>query len=734
MKKMKLLFVVSVAAAVTYANPIPERVKGLEKETCTFRVVGPGGGGWIQSMLLSRHAPNRFFVGCDVGGFYYSENGGRSYEMRNRGLKHLFIETIAEHPVNPDILFLGSQGGIYKTTDRGRTWQEKRSGLPPISAWEHTVQISKFAFLPGNPDVLFALVGQPRTGKGARGEIWRSDDCGETWRMIVKSGLAKDVNLFDVSIDPRDGRRMLVASNRGLFRSENGGEDWTPSNEGLPAHHRTRHLARCSAQPDVVYVTLRQRGGEKPWSAGVYRSDDGGRTWCERSGGLDRRFGSDGCGDELCTWTDCIAVHPENPDIAWTGGASWWYTGILKTEDGGQNWRQTFNADRGWISFWGPSVKTMTLSGSDPNRLAFGTSGMVYATEDGGGNWEQRYYRDLGEGRFAGTGLEVTCLHTIVPSIHRRGRFYLGYYDIGLLVTDDDGRSMTRKLKGIPHDYSNSCFALAEAPDDSQLLWGCFGSWGGPGKAVLARSSDAAETWQPCTNGASGWNGAAPNSLLVMGKKPNYKLLTASAKGLAISVDGGATWQVPSDQFPEAGRVRFLAKTGETVYAAVAGTVSEPASVFACRDGTRWERLTTPKVRIADLHGLSAEGNRVLVTARENFNHTTKEFRPGGAWLSTDTGVTWKKVWTDKFVDAALVSRGELYIALGDNPYHDHCGGAGVLHSVDDGATWTYLDGPTLQNWNVHALAMDPNVPQRLWMGTAGNSIFVLEKNTSNLK
>ena len=53
--------------------------------------------------------------------------------MRNRGLKNMFIETIAEHPANPDILFLGTLGGIYKTTDRGLTWQEKRDGFPPIS-------------------------------------------------------------------------------------------------------------------------------------------------------------------------------------------------------------------------------------------------------------------------------------------------------------------------------------------------------------------------------------------------------------------------------------------------------------------------------------------------------------------------------------------------------------------------------------------------------------------------
>ncbi|MDO4365773.1 MAG: hypothetical protein Q4D70_03185, partial [bacterium] len=65
------------------------------------------------------------------------------------------------------------------------------------------------------------------------------------------------------------------------------------------------------------------------------------------------------------------------------------------------------------------------------------------------------------------------------------------------------------------------------------------------------------------------------------------------------------------------------------------------------------------------------------------------------------------------------------FVALSDHPYHDHSVGGGVLHSVDDGATWTVLDGPQLQNWNASALALDPFDPRMLWVGTGGNSVFV---------
>lgn len=704
------------------ANPLPARVGGRRTETVAWRSVGPGGGGWIQSMCWSRFDAKRLFVGCDVGGFYLSEDAGRHYEMRSRGLKNMFVETIAEHPTNPDVLFIGSPGGIYKTRDRGRTWEEKRAGLPRVSAWSHTLSVSKFAFRPGRPEVVYAAVGQPRTRTGARGEIWRSDDGGESWRMIVASGLAKDVNVFDLAVCATNGEAMLLASNRGIFRSADGGANWTPSSDGLPAHLRTRRLAWSPSDPRVVYVTLRQKGGEAPWSAGVWRSDDGGRTWRARADGLPRAVGQTGCDDNLCSWTDVLAVDPRNPDVAWTGGASWWCTGLFKTENGGRAWRDTFpRRPPGWISFWGPTAMCLALSPRDPARVAFGTSGMVYATEDGGRTWAQRYCDLRADGTFSGTGLEVTCLHAVVPSRHRAGRVFLGYFDIGLLVTDDAGRSFRRAMAGVPARFSNSCFSLAEAPDDPQRLWAGFGSWSGGGTGCVAESRDGGATWTPCTNAASGWVDAPARDLVVLGAKPRYRLLHAGRKGLVSSEDGGATWtHGDTAACPFASRVRTLAVAEDRLVVGVEGTEAEPAGVYAgTLEGTQWRRLTPPDLRLGEVRRVAAEGTRLLVTAR------ARGKCPGGAWFSADGGATWRRTLADAFCDAALVSRGELFVALADHPYHDHSVGGGVLHSRDDGATWTALDGPGLQNWNVSCMAVDPFDARMLWLGTGGNSVFV---------
>ena len=725
---MKKLSAFAVAAAVmaACANPLPERVEGLAREVMDWRNAGPGGGGWIQSIRWSKHSPDRLFVGCDVGGFYVSGNAGRSYETRNRGLSHMFVETIAEHPANPDILLLGSPGGIFKTSDRGRTWHPIRRGLPPFAEYSHTVQISKFTFAPGNPDTVYAAVGQPRTLKGGCGQLWRSDDCGESWRQVVKSGLPSDAALFDISIDPSDPRNILVSSDCGVWLSGDCGATWKLSSYGLPSHLRTRRLARCAAQPRTVYVTLRQKGGEKPWSAGVWRSDDGGRTWRDVSGNLRKLSGKPGHDDNLCTWTDGIEVDHSNPDIVWTLGASWWYAGVFKSTDGGRTWSNAFSsAAPGWIDFWGHSGTCFSMSPTDSRRLAFGTPGAVFVTEDGGSTWHQRYSQDRTDGRLAGTGMEVTCLHTIVPSRHAAGRVYLGYFDIGLLVTEDGGRTFTRAMSGVPKNLSNSCFALAEAPDDPQTLWAAFGSWGGKEPGCVARSDDGARTWQVCTNTASGWRGSRSADLIVTGRKGAYRLMSAGRDGLMISRDGGSTWNLADKDFPLAARVRRVARAGDMLVAAVKGSVDKPDSIYGFSSVAGWRRLFPEGMEIGDIRCVSAQGRRILVTARSRWLAERRKMRPGGVWLSVDAGSTWKKVFSDRFCGAALVAHGELFVSLNDNPYHDRSTGGGVIRSRDDGASWSVLDGPALQNWNATALAVDPFDPRALWVGTGGNSVFI---------
>jgi len=717
--RCRLFPAIVVGVLTASGNPLPERIRGLSVDTTTvWRCVGPGGGGYIKSLAWSRHSERRLFAGCDVGGFFISEDAGRTWEARNRGLYNMYVSAIDEDPRSPDTLLLGSPGGIYKSTDCGLAWREIRRGLPPVWGGGHSLSIAAFA---RTDDAVYAAVARVGEPKGAPGGIWKSTDGGESWAMVVASGLDDRTAIFDFDVRPGNPREMLVSTADGMRLSEDGGVTWRRSNEGLPAHRRTERFARCKSHPDIVYLTLRQKGGESPWSAGVYRSDDGGRTWKARNAGLPQGVGKPGEGDNFACWFGDVTVDAVDPDRVCVFGATWVCTGCWKTTDGGRSWTRSFpNRPTGWIGFWGQATRYAVSSPIDGNRIAFATGGGVVATSDGAASWYSAYGTDV-DGALPGSGLEVTCLHEIIPSRHQHGRFYLGYWDIGLLVTDDDGRTLRRCVAGIPGKYRNSCFSVAEAPDDPRIVFAGFGEWGGGGSGIVARSEDGGVSWNPCTNAANGWVCGPPRDLVVLGtRQDGYRVLTANGQaGLLMSRDGGGTWKAPVG-FSEAGRVRALAALPDRIYAGATVSSDDGSAVFVRSRGEAvWRRITPKELRIGPLRHLAAEGNRILISARGDAR------RPGGAWLSTDAGETWRQVLADGFVEIAKIVDGVLYASLQDHPWHDHSVGGGLIRSRDDGATWTVLDGPGLQNWNVSALAISPADRQTLWVGTAGNSVYV---------
>jgi photosystem II stability/assembly factor-like uncharacterized protein len=705
-----------------------------------WKNVGPGGGGWIQSMLASRHGGDIFFVGCDVGGFYRSDDGGGSYVIHNTGFEDYFIECLAEHPVDPKTLYAGLKGGVYKSADGGLTWRWLREGFPPPQEHAFAVMVSKIVLDPQNPETVYAAIGQPREGRGGQGAIYKSLNGGASWRQIVQPGqLAPDLLVSDLAIHPQEPKRMLIATPKGIFASEDGGVTWAASNEGLPPHHRTLRLAQSPSSPQIVYVSLKGEAGETPWQAGVYRSDDGGRTWQPRVKGLRQAIGKAGTSDMLCSWVSELALHPQNPDIVYAGGATWWDATVYKTTDGGLNWQRAFefgekgNAQHAWINFWGPSVTCLTLSPKHPDTLYFGTSGYIYKTTNGGATWQQRYTRERADELISGSGLEVTCLHMVTPHPHVKERVFFGFYDIGLLVSNDGGTSFLRCMKGVPRAYDNSCFTVSFAEGDDARVWAGFGQWGS-NRGLIAESRDGGVTWTPLNKTESGMPDARPRCLISWmplkdnpGKKHRL-LYVAEGKGLYASADDGETWAACSAGLPAA-RVSCLVRDSErdhVFYAGVSSAGAEPGAVFRSDNrGETWRQVSATDARLAEIRQLAAKGGRVYATTRSAM--VGKTYTMGGVFRSDDSGMGLRQVYTNRFCEALAIDPRDadrVYASRHDHPYHDRSTGGGVIASTNGGATWGSLTTESLTCKGVTWIAPDPLEPDRLWLGTAGNAAF----------
>ena len=265
----------------------------------------------------------------------------------------------AGHPSQPYTFYIGMvNGGVWKTTDAGRTWK-------PIFDDQPTGSIGWVAVAPSDAHVIYVGSGEglPRPDLAVGDGIYKSTDAGQTWTHL---GLRDAQQIPKIAVDPRNANRLFVAAlghpygpntERGIFRSTDGGQTFA---RVLFKDENTggKDVDIDPFNPDIVFATLwEQRQG--PWengawdgtSGGIFKSTDGGTTWKQVTQGL-----PDGIVDAE------LAIAPSNPRRVYAtvearapgagrggpstslgagrgaSGAATSGTGIFRSDDGGETW------------------------------------------------------------------------------------------------------------------------------------------------------------------------------------------------------------------------------------------------------------------------------------------------------------------------------------------------------------------------------------------------------------
>jgi photosystem II stability/assembly factor-like uncharacterized protein len=638
---------------------------------------------------------------------------------------------------------------VHKSVDGGETWRWLREGFPPPEEYSFSAPIGALTIDPQDPETVYAGIGRPRWGDSGKGAVYRTRDGGAHWQLANPGGGGMDPQAIigDLLVHPGVEGRLYAATDRGLYRSDDAGATWRRLDRGLPGAQVGR-LALCRDHPEVMYLTLRNPPGHRPWEGGVFRSDDGGESWRAASQGLPRQIGRADEAGEMTSTPDRLVVHPSNPDIAYVGDASWVSAGVYRTVDGGRSWRRMTdpegpNMQYGWITSWGPSVEGLALDPHRPETLFFTTSGHVFRTTDAGEHWQQAYTRRVpgptgADAWWASTGLETTCLNDIVVHPRDPTHLYLCYFDIGLLQSRDGGRSFSQTVKGM--HYTGNTFTVAFDPDDPNMMYAGTGEWAS-NHGDVCRSRDGGLTWEVVGKPEAGLpDGQTRHIIVDADSNPAARRIyvTVAESGVFCSEDGGNTWHARNQGLPGKSVRGMVQEAGgsKALLALIADEASDGGGIYRSEDrGLHWRRISTD-LAWPDPYAFAisrSDPKRLYLAARA---HWSREHgaAPGGVFASRDGGVSWQRVLDDRFMDALAVDPKDadvVYAGGTDHPYHDNAIGRGVLRSRDGGRTWEDLSMPNLPSRNITVLTLDPHSPGRLYVGTGGNGAFVREERPS---
>ena len=351
-----------------------------------WRMIGPHRGGRTVGAVGVPEQPNVFYIGVNNGGVWKTTDYGRTWMPIFDDQPTGSVGDVVVAPSNPNVLYVASgEGlqrpdlsvgdGVYKTTDGGKTWVN--TGL------REGQQIGGLAIDPKDENRVFAAVlGHPYGANTERG-VFRTLNGGKSWERVFY--IDENTGAVQVTIDPKNSQIIYAdmwagrqgpwengawnGSESGLFKSIDGGTTWKKLTKGLPTTEQgMSRIGFCIAPSNSnrLYATV----DAPPQYGGVFRSDDAGENWVKLTG--DARFW--GRGTDFAE----IKADPKNADIVYTINVVTW-----KSMDGGKSWNAFRGAPGGddyhrmWIN---PDNTDIILIASDQGAIITVNGGQTFSS------------------------------------------------------------------------------------------------------------------------------------------------------------------------------------------------------------------------------------------------------------------------------------------------------------------------------------------------------------------
>jgi len=349
-----------------------------------YRSIGPYRGGRSAAVTGVPGEPNLFYFGAAGGGVWKTLDGGRTWDNISDGYFGGSIGAVEVAKSDPNVIYVGggektlrgnvSSGyGVWKTEDGGKTWIS--AGL------KNSRHVPRLRVHPTDYNTVYAAVlgdiYKPTKDRG----IYKSTDGGKNWKQVLF--VNEQAGAVDLTFDPNNPRILyastwhaqrtpysLISGGDGsaLWKSMDSGETWTEisKNKGFPKDTL-----------GIIGVAVSPKNSEKVWAivenkekGGLYRSEDGGKTWSIVNSERKIR--------QRAWYYTRVYADTQDEDIVYVLNVNY-----HKSTDGGKSFN-TFNAPHG-------DHHDLWISPEDSQRMIIGDDGGAQISYDGGETWSTYY-------------------------------------------------------------------------------------------------------------------------------------------------------------------------------------------------------------------------------------------------------------------------------------------------------------------------------------------------------
>jgi hypothetical protein len=567
---------------------------------------------------------------------------------------------------------------------------------------------------------------------------------------------------------------MFAATDKGIWRSDDGGQTWTEKTNGLPWKEIQGFAGGSDSANNIItlYCTIRSKEENGNFKGGIYRSRDRGQTWQQAMGqGINTEtkkadqwaYGSIAQYIQLLT-TDAkpLTVYAMSTS---TGFHPPHHETVYRSDDGGDTWRATYFQDPRFKQYnvapnyvtasTGQSYKGgdapfgVAICNTDPSRVMLVWS-QCYITHNGGDTWfNGDTYPPPGQEPKPGcawvcNGLVVTTTWHYYIDPFQANRHYITYTDIGLSRSTDGGKTWIWWDTHSWAPWRNTCYEIAFDPDIPGKMWGAFSDvhdipndniiserhgHNGPGGVCI--SHDFGASWK---SEAQGLPLRPVTSIVLDPRSPkNTRTLYAGLfmEGVYKSTDDGKTWTLKKNGLGHSLNIRvsrvILHKDG-TLFAMICAMrlaqgkplMSEGVGLYRSSDGAeRWEKVNASQLFLypKDFTIHPEDSNTILVGTCDS----DWQDESGGLHRTEDGGRTWQRIGRkgrQTFGGYFHPKRdGWIYMTLTEG-----APGPGLWLTRDNGQTWKPFED--LPFSNIQRVVFDPSDDALMYVTTFGGSVW----------